>query len=84
MVGRRPAQPPMTDRKSGQQASFLFAFRARRAVSTYINTTIISVLCYKADVPPADVRDGITSDRARSTVASQLYNAREPMTLFEL
>jgi hypothetical protein len=30
------------------------------------------------------VRGNITSHRARSTIASQLYNAREPMTLFEL
>ncbi len=34
--------------------------------------------------PLADVRGNITSHRARSTIASQLYNAREPMTLFEL
>ena len=31
-----------------------------------------------------DVRGNITSHRARFTIASQLYNAREPMTLFEL
>jgi hypothetical protein len=30
------------------------------------------------------VRGNITSHRARSTIASQLYNAKEPMTLFEL
>ena len=80
----RPAQPAMTDRKTGQQAAFLFAFRARRVSKTYINNTIIPVLCRKAGVPPADVRGNITSHRARSTIASQLYNAKEPMTLFEL
>ncbi len=42
------------------------------------------MLCRKAAVPAADVRGSITSHRARSTVASQLYNAKEPMTLFEL
>ena len=31
-----------------------------------------------------DVRGRITSHRARATIASQLYNAKEPMTLFEL
>jgi hypothetical protein len=41
------------------------------------------VLCRKAGVPAADVRGNITSHRARSTIASQLYNAKEPMTLFE-
>ena len=42
------------------------------------------MLCLKAGVPAADVRGNITSHRARSTIASQLYNAKEPMTLFEL
>jgi Phage integrase family len=42
------------------------------------------VLCRKAGVPASDVRGKITSHRARSTIASQLYNAKEPMTLFEL
>jgi integrase len=80
----RPAQPPMPDRKTGQKTAFLFAFRARRVSTTYINTTIIPALCRKAGVPSADVQGNITSHRARSTIASQLYNAKEPMTLFEL
>jgi integrase len=42
------------------------------------------MLCRRAGVPDADVRGNITSHRARSTIASQLYNAKEPMTLFEL
>lgn len=42
------------------------------------------MLCRKAGVPAVDVRGSITSHRARSTIASQLYNAKEPMTLFEL
>lgn len=42
------------------------------------------MLCRKAGVPDVDVRGAITSHRARSTIASQLYNAKEPMTLFEL
>ena len=42
------------------------------------------MLCRKAGVSPSDVRGRITSHRARATIASQLYNAKEPMTLFEL
>jgi hypothetical protein len=42
------------------------------------------VLCRKAGVPATDVRGNITSHRARSTIASQLYNAKERMALFEL
>jgi hypothetical protein len=42
------------------------------------------MLCRKAGVSQSDVRGRITSHRARATIASQLYNAKEPMTLFEL
>ncbi|MFG2979593.1 tyrosine-type recombinase/integrase [Streptomyces sp. NPDC048331] len=80
----RPVQPQMLDRKTGELADFLFAHRARRVAKHYINTAIIPMLCRKAGVPTADVRGNITSHRARSTIASQLYNAKEPMTLFEL
>jgi integrase len=80
----RPDQPKMLDRKTGKHADFLFAFRARYVGKTHINTAIIPSLCGKAAVPTADVRGNITSHRARSTIASQLYNAKEPMTLFEL
>ncbi|GAA5029070.1 tyrosine-type recombinase/integrase [Streptomyces siamensis] len=80
----RPAQPQMLDHKTGELANFLFAHRARRVAKHYINTTITPMLCRKAGVPTADVRGNITSHRARSTIASQLYNAKEPMTPFEL
>jgi hypothetical protein len=42
------------------------------------------LLCRKAGLPLEDARGRITSHRARATIASQLYNAKEPMTLFEL
>lgn len=80
----RPAQPPMLDRKTGEKVHFLFAVRAGRISKNYINDTIIPALCRKAGIPAADVRGPITSHRARSTIATQLYNAKEPMTLFEL
>ena len=80
----RPDQPAILDPKTNELVDFLFAFRARRVSKHYINGTIIPMLCRKAGVPTADVRGNITSHRARSTIASQLYNAKEPMTLFEL
>lgn len=80
----RPNQPKRTDRRTGEQVDFLFSYRARALSSGYINSSIIPMLCRKAGVPDADVRGSITSHRARSTIASQLYNAKEPMTLFEL
>jgi hypothetical protein len=80
----RPGQPQLTDRRTGERADLLFAFGARRVSTPYINNTVIPMLCRKAGVPAADVRGSITSHRARSTIASQLYTAKEPMTLFEL
>jgi hypothetical protein len=42
------------------------------------------MLCRKAGVEERDARGNITSHRARSTIASQLYNAKDPMSLMEL
>jgi hypothetical protein len=80
----RPSQPQLLDRRTGERVDLLFAIRARRVSSYYINNMVIPMLCRKAGVPAAYVRGNITSHRARSTIASQLYNAKEPMTLFEL
>jgi integrase len=80
----RPSQPQLLDRRTGERVDLLFVFRARRVSTAYINNTVIPMLCRKAGVPAADIRGNITSHRARSTIASQLYNAKEPMTLFEL
>ncbi|MFD7379734.1 tyrosine-type recombinase/integrase [Streptomyces mirabilis] len=74
----------MLNRKTNEYADFLFAHRARRVAKHYINKAIIPMLCRKAGVTNADVRGNITSHRARSTIASRLYNAKEPMPLFEL
>ena len=50
----------------------------------YLNQAVIPLLCRKAGVPLKDARGRITSHRARATIASQLFNAREPLGLFEL
>jgi hypothetical protein len=70
--------------KTGEVVSFLFLIRNTTVGKHYLNRTIIPALCRKAGVPLADVRGNITTHRARSTIASQLFNAKEPMTLFEL
>jgi integrase len=80
----RPAQPTILDRKTSEHVDMLFAVRGHPVAKSYINRTIIPALCARAGVPSSDVRGNITSHRARSTIASQLYNANEPMTLFEL
>lgn len=81
---QRPDQPAAVDGKTGEIVHFLFVYRGRRPGKVYINKTLVPILCNKAGVPLEDARGKITSHRARSTIASQLYNAKEPMSLFEL
>src|SRR6266576_3821137 len=80
----RPTQPAVLDRKTSERVHLLFSYRAQGIGRQYLNIRVIPALCAEAGVPTADVRGNITSHRARSTIASQLYNAKEPMTLFEL
>lgn len=80
----RPRQPLLVDRRTGERVAVLFCLRAKRVARDYFNHALIPALCRKAGVPRTDARGRITSHRARSTIASQLYNAKEPMTLFEL
>jgi integrase len=80
----RPNGVKLPDRKTGEMVDFLFLFRLTVVGQSYLNNVLIPTLCRKAGVPTADVRGNITSHRGRSTIASQLFNAKEPMTLFEL
>ena len=80
----RPRQPSFLDTKTGEVVEFLFSYRACLLTREYINRTLIPTLCHKAQVPLKDVRGKITSHRARATIASQLFNSRKPMSLFEL
>jgi integrase len=80
----RPEQPLLLDPKTGEMVQFLFCYRGYRVAKTYINDTIIPMLCRKCGMAEHDARGDITSHRARSTIASQLFNAREPLSLFEL
>jgi len=72
------------DAKTGELVEFLFSYRGKRIWDGYINEVLIPLLCRKAGIPEQDSRGQITSHRARATIASQLYNAREPLTIFEL
>ena len=80
----RPKQPTTSDSKTGEPVELLFSYRARGVPREYLNQSLIPILCRKAGIPRSDARGPISSHRARSTIASQLFNAREPMTLFEL
>jgi integrase len=80
----RPSQPAALDRRTGEMVDFLFSNRCNIIGDGYLNESIIPMLCRAAGIPKQDARGPITSHRARSTIASQLYNSPEPMTLFEL
>lgn len=80
----RPEQPVLLDTKTGDLVHFLFVYRTRQLSRRYLNHTLIPSLCKKAGIPREDARGAITCHRARATIASQLYNAREPLSLFEL
>lgn len=80
----RPAQPSCIDLKTGEAVHFLFAYRGKQVGHYFLNHTLIPILCQKAGIPESDARGGITSHRARATIASQLANTRQPMSLLEL
>lgn len=80
----RAAQPPQLDRKTGEEVHFLFTHWDKHVGKHYLNKYLIPLLCKKCGIPRSDARGNITSHRARSTIATQLFNASEPMSLFEL
>lgn len=80
----RPFQPAAIDRRTSKEVHYLFSQLGRRLGYKYVNDSLIPTLCRKAGVPEEDTRGRITSHRARSTIATQLVNAEDPMSLFEL
>ncbi len=80
----RPPQTKLCDHKTGEMVDFLFLHRMRHLGAYFLNRHLIPRLCQKAGVPQSDLRGKITSHRARSTIATQLFNAKEPMSLYEL
>lgn len=75
----RPAQAASVDLKTGELVHYLFWYRGQRIGKAYRNRSVIPALCRKAGVPHEDARGNMTSHRARSPIASQRYNAKEPL-----
>lgn len=80
----RLPHPQSVDAKTGERVNWLFIHKGRRMAHAYINRALVPLLCAKGGVPEADARGRITSHRARATIATQLFNAKEPLSLFEL
>ncbi|TQE34214.1 site-specific recombinase [Streptomyces ipomoeae] len=80
----RPPQPRIEDRKTRRPKEHLFCVRGQLIGTQYLNDYVIPALCKKAGIPESDSRGALTSHRARATIATQLLNAREPLTLVDL
>jgi integrase len=81
----RPSeQPRHLDGKTSEPVHYLFSYRGVHISKGYINRCLIPQLCRKANIPEEDSRGAITSHRARATIASMLYNAKEPLDIFQL
>jgi hypothetical protein len=80
----RPPQPDIEDRKTRRRRQHLFTYRGQLIGPSYLNEKIIPALCRKAGIPEQDSRGALTSHRARTTIATQLLNAREPLSLADL
>jgi hypothetical protein len=80
----RPQQPKIVDRKTGEHREFLFCLRGEQIGRAYLNDHVLPALCRKAGIPESDSRGALTSHRARSTIATQLLNAPEPLSLADL
>ncbi len=81
---RPKEQPKALDGKTSEPVQYLFSYRGKRLSKDYINKFLISYLCQKAGIPDEDSRGRITSHRARATIASMLYNAKNPLDIFQL
>jgi integrase len=75
----RPGQlPPFTDRRTGERADLLFAFRARRVSTPYINNTVIPCSAARpASRPPTCAGPSPATGHApRSTASSTTPRSR--------
>jgi integrase len=80
----RPPQTLALDTKTNEMVNFLFSFRGIRIARQYVNGHVIPLLCAKANIPLQDAIGKITGHRARTTIASALYNAPEGLSIDEL
>lgn len=81
---QRLPHPEGIDTKTGERVNWLFIHKGRRIAPACINRSLVPILCAKGGVPKTDARGRIASHRARESIATELSNAREPLSLFEL
>jgi len=64
---RPPQQRKLLDRKDREEVDYLFCFQDLRVGASFINNSIIPVLCKRAGVSIEDAKGKITGHRGRST-----------------
>ena len=64
---RPPHQRQILDRKDREEVDYLFCYKDSRVGSTFLNASLIPVLCAKAGVDIQDAKGRITGHRGRST-----------------
>lgn len=80
----RPSSQPVADEYTSEPVDYLFCYQGKTLSKQYLNDNLIPMLCRKASIPQQDSKGRITSHRARATIASQLANADDPMSLLAL
>lgn len=67
---RPPNQEMLEDRKTHKSTKYLFQYRNERMGKTFLNVSVIPLLCKLAAVSQTDIVGPITSHRARATTAT--------------
>lgn len=80
----RPVQRSLLDRRTGEQANYLFQLRGRPVGRRVLNNTVIPMLCAKAGVALEDSMGRITSHRGRASAVTMLASVPNGMNLFDL
>lgn len=81
---RPKEQAALTDERTGEKVNFLFQYRGKPVSRTFINETIIPMLCIRANMPLHDSKGKITSHRGRASALTALASVSQGMSIFEL
>src|SRR5207253_8519105 len=70
---RGTGRAPLYDHKDREFAELLFTQRCKRMCATFLNRTLIPLLCARAGVAPFDAEGAYTAHRGRSARISLLH-----------
>src|SRR5260370_15249983 len=67
---RPPNQKALVDRKTHKPTTYLFQYRNEQMGTTFLNETVIPLLCGLAEVSQTHIAGRMTSHRSRATTAT--------------